>query len=176
MPGLGASDSFIRKVVGGWVLSGVTVLQSGTPMTISYTNTNNVRGKTTDRASLKAGCTYADLGTSGRLQDRLRQYFNTSCITTPAVVGDDGRATGFGNMGVSIIDGPGQRNTDISIVKTIPLGFENKSLEFRSEFFNLFNTANFSNPATDFNSSDFGRISTTAVNPRFVQLALKFIF
>ena len=40
----------------------------------------------------------------------------------------------------------------------------------------LFNTANFSNPATDFNSSDFGRISTTAVNPRFVQLALKFIF
>jgi len=176
LPGLGASDSFIRKVAGGWVLSGVTVLQSGTPMTISYTNTNNVRGKTTDRASLKAGCTYADLGTSGRTQDRLKQYFNTSCITTPAVVGDDGRATGFGNMGVSIIDGPGQRNTDISIVKTIPLGFENKSLEFRSEFFNLFNTANFSNPATDFNSSDFGRISTTAVNPRFVQLALKFIF
>jgi len=44
-------------------------------------------GQNDRRASLKAGCTYADLGTSGRTQDRLKQYFNTNCITTPAVVG-----------------------------------------------------------------------------------------
>jgi hypothetical protein len=49
-------------------------------------------------------------------------------------------------------------------------------VEFRAEFFNLLNTPQFSNPETNFSSSTFGQISSTSVNPRFVQFALKLSF
>src|SRR5206468_7160411 len=52
----------------------------------------------------------------------------------------------------------------------------NKLVEFRAEFFNLFNKPQFSNPDTNFSSSTFGQISSTSVNPRFVQFALKLTF
>ncbi|PYS19561.1 MAG: hypothetical protein DMG11_31575 [Acidobacteria bacterium] len=174
LPGI-AGNRAIGKLASGWSVSGVAAFQSGTPLTILYTNSNNVTGLTGDRAQLAAGCTHADLVTSGRMQDRLSRYFNAACFTTPRVVGDDGRATAFGNSGASIVTGPGQSNVDMSILKKIPLG-ESRLVEFRAEFFNLFNTPQFSNPDTNFSSSTFGQISSTSVNPRFVQFALKLSF
>jgi hypothetical protein len=113
----------------------------------------------------------------GPVKQRLNQYFNTACITAPSVIGDDGRATDFGNMGSGIVSGPGQQNTDMSLKKDISLGADaNRRMEFRAEFFNLFNHAQFSNPATTFNNATFGQITSTSVNPRFVQLALKIGF
>jgi len=109
------------------------------------------------------------------MQDRLSRYFNTACFTTPPVIGDDGRATAFGNSGASIVDSPGQANVDMSLLKKIPIR-ENRFVEFRAEFFNLFNTPQFSAPDTNFSSSTFGQISSTSVNPRFVQFALKLTF
>lgn len=53
---------------------------------------------------------------------------------------------------------------------------ESSTLEFRSEFFNAFNRAQFGDPDTEFTSPTFGQISSTVVNPRVVQLALKFSF
>jgi hypothetical protein len=109
------------------------------------------------------------------MQDRLSRYFNATCFTTPPVVGDDGRATAFGNSGASIVSGPGQSNVDMSLLKKIALR-ENKLLEFRAEFFNVFNTPQFNAPDTNFSSSSFGQITSTSVNPRFVQFALKLSF
>ena len=174
LPGV-AGDRVIGKLASGWSVSGVAAFQSGTPLTSLYTNSNNVTGITGDRAQLAAGCTHADLATAGRMQDRLTRYFNAACFTTPAVVGDDGRATAFGNSGASIVTGPGQANVDMSILKKIQLG-ESRLVEFRAEFFNLLNNPQFSNPDTNFSSSTFGQISSTSVNPRFVQFALKFSF
>jgi hypothetical protein len=91
------------------------------------------------------------------------------------VIGDDGRATAFGNSGASIVTGPGQSNVDMSILKKIRLS-ESRLVEFRAEFFNLLNNPQFSNPDTNFSSSTFGQISSTSVNPRFVQFALKLSF
>ena len=76
--------------------------------------------------------------------------------------------------------GPGQFNWDISLVKTTRIT-ERQALILRSEFFNAFNHAQFSNP---FSSTPgevslgptFGNITTTSVNPRIIQFALKYVF
>jgi hypothetical protein len=53
---------------------------------------------------------------------------------------------------------------------------ENATLQFRAEFFNLFNHSQFSNPASNVGAGNFGQITSTSVNPRLMQLALKYIF
>jgi len=152
---------------------------------LTGTNTSNVFGITTDRAQLAAGCTYADLTTSGRVHDKLANYFNRSCVLRNAagtaiwpVIGDDARATSFGNSGVGIVFGPDQRNFDIVLIKRTSLKAlrEAANLEFRTEFFNAFNTTQFSNPGTNVSAATFGTISSTAVNPRIIQFALKLNF
>jgi len=49
-------------------------------------------------------------------------------------------------------------------------------LQFRAEFFNLFNHPQFANPAMDAGSGNFGQITSAAVNPRLTQFALKYVF
>ena len=175
----------INNLLGGWAVAGVTTLQSGAPLSLTGTNSNNVFGITTDRAQLAPGCSYADLTTSGTVHDKLSNYFNKSCILRNGagtaiwtVVGDDARATAFGNSGVGIVSGPDQRNFDLVLIKRTSLRVlrEGANLEFRSEFFNAFNTTQFSNPATSVSSATFGVVSSTAVNPRIIQFALKLNF
>ena len=124
---------------------------------------------------LASGCKYAGLVTPGSVQSRLKNYFNTSCIADWPVIGDDGVATGFGNSGVGILTGPGQTNLDISFGKSTRIT-ERFNLAFRAEFFNAFNTPQFSNPVTDSSASNFGFITSTAVAPRIIQLGLKLGF
>ena len=176
VPNIAGQNRFVGKVVGGWSVSGVATFQTGSPASLLYTNATNVTGITSDRAQMAPGCTHADLVTPGRMQDKLNNYFNRQCLTTPPVVGADGRATAFGNTGVGIVLGPAQQNIDMSIARKLALFSESKILEFRAEFFNLFNTPQFSGPDTTLNSSTFGVISTTSVNPRFMQLAMKLSF
>jgi hypothetical protein len=99
--------------------------------------------------------------------------------------------TDFGNVGRNVLRGPKQTNVDFSIIKRFPIS-ESKNIEFRAEFFNLFNHVNFANPISNFNAfsssggsidsntgriinpGDFGRIISTSNNPRLIQFALKF--
>ena len=82
----------------------------------------------------------------------------------------------FGNSGVGTILGPGQFNWDISLVKTTKIT-ERQSVILRAEFFNAFNHAQFGNPALAIDSpATFGQITTTTVNPRLIQFALKYVF
>ena len=108
----------------------------------------------------------------------LNNYFNTSCFTNPPIIGADGIGTGFGNSATGIVDGPGQANLDLALSKTVALSWpvEKSSLQFRAEFYNALNHPQFANPDTNFSSPTFGVISSTAVNPRVGQLALKFTF
>jgi hypothetical protein len=92
------------------------------------------------------------------------------------VIGD---GTGWGNSGIGIIQGPGQFNFDVALIKTTRVGglSENATLQFRSEFFNLFNHPQFANPvSTDVTQVNFGWITATSVNPRLIQFALKYNF
>jgi hypothetical protein len=86
--------------------------------------------------------------------------------------------------------GPRQINVDLSVIKRFPFG-EAKNIEFRAEFFNLFNHVNFANPISNLNAfsssggsinqntgqilnpGDFGRITSTSNNPRLIQFVLK---
>ena len=106
-----------------------------------------------------------------------------------AVAGAQG--TDIGNVGRNVLRGPRQTNVDFSIIRRFPFG-ESRNIEFRAEFFNLFNRVNFANPITNLNAvpstsinsagqiagdpGDFGRINSTSNNPRLIQFALKLNF
>jgi hypothetical protein len=94
------------------------------------------------------------------------------------VIGTDGIGTAFGNSGTGIADGPGQANLDVAISKAISIALphERSTLDVRAEFFNAFNHPQFANPDTNFASPTFGVISSTAVNARVGQVALRFAF
>ena len=115
---------------------------------------------------------------SGRIESKLNGYFNTPCFTTPPVIGADGIGTTFGNTPTGIVGGPGQVNVDLAVSKAISLSWphEKSTLELRAEFFNLFNHPQFANPDANFTSPTFGVISSTAVNARVGQVALRFSF
>jgi hypothetical protein len=74
-----------------------------------------------------------------------------------------------------MVRGPGQRNIDLALERTIPVT-ESQSFRARVEFFNLANSANFGNPNNTVSAPGFGVITTTANNPRVIQVALKYQF
>jgi hypothetical protein len=164
--------------LGGWALSGVAIVQSGSALTVALTNETNVFGISEDRAQLSGTCQKNQLLTSGSLETRLNNYFNKSCFTTPPIIGADGIGTAFGDSGTGIVDGPDEFNVDLSISKLFTLSWprDGNSLEFRAEFFNTLNHPQFANPDSNFSSPTFGVITSTAVNARVGQLALKFSF
>jgi hypothetical protein len=166
-----------RLAFGGWAAAGITTVQSGTALTVAYTNPRNVFGISQDRAE-STGCSKGQMVTAGSVQSKLNRYFNTTCFTTPPVIGDDGAGTAFGDSATGIVNGPGQVNLDLSLAKTTPLHWlgDTGSVEFRAGFFNAFNHPQFSNPTNDLASAAFGVISSTSVNPRVGQLALKVVF
>jgi hypothetical protein len=172
------SGGIARAVLGGWTLDAVATIQSGTALTIADTNANNVFGISEDRAQLAGNCTKNQLVTPGPIGSKLNNYFNGSCFANPSVVGADGIGTGFGNSGTGIVDGPGQANLDLAISKTVPIAWPHNesAAEFRSEFYNALNHPQFANPDTNFSSPTFGVISSTAVNARIIQFAIRFSF
>jgi hypothetical protein len=173
------ANAFARTALGGWSIAGVTTVQSGQHLTVTFTNGTSVFGTTNDRASLSGTCQPGHYTSGGGVSSHLSDYVNASCFTTPAVFGaDDPTALGFGNSGVGILDGPGQNNWDIALLKKFKLRWprEGAALEFRTEFFNAFNHAQFGVPDTAFGDPTFGQITTTVVSPRVLQFALKLAF
>jgi hypothetical protein len=107
----------------------------------------------------------------------LQNWINRQAVCNAPVIGSDG-SLGYGNTGQSIINGPGQFNTDFSIGKTTTVGGlrENAQLAFRAEFYNALNHPQFSNPGTNFGTANFGVITQTSVAPRLIQFGLKYLF
>jgi hypothetical protein len=167
-----------RKTLGDWHLAAVATIQEGTALTIAYANGNNVFGISEDRAQLTGKCAKNELVKAGATASKLDNYFNASCFTTPPVIGADNVGTAFGNGGTGIVNGPGQANLDMAISKAIALAWphEKGTVELRAELFNTFNHPQFANPDTNFSSPTFGVISSTAVNARVGQVALRLSF
>jgi hypothetical protein len=125
----------------------------------------------------------ADIQTSGSVQSRLDNYFNASAFCSASAIGD---GTGFGTLGRGIIYGPGQHNMDMSIFKDTHVGglSESGTVQFRTEFFNTFNTpqfasqttTQFSTTITQIGAPSFGHITATTVSPRIIQFGLKYTF
>ena len=178
----GHPEGFKGKLVNGWNLSGVTILQDGLPLTISDTRGGTIYGSaSTSRAQFCAGMGPVNVATPGGVEARLGGatggpgYLNKAAFCPTPVIGN---GTDYGNSGISILLGPGQFNWDAALVKTTKVGGlrEDATLQFRTEFFNVFNHAQFSNPATNVALGNFGQITSTSVNPRLMQFALKYAF
>ncbi|HTS74961.1 MAG TPA: TonB-dependent receptor [Bryobacteraceae bacterium] len=124
----------------GWTLSVVEQAQAGSPLNFHISTTTLTGGLTTVRPDVtgpvKTGFSPATNGS------------NTSItyIQNPQVFFDQG-ASGFGNLGRNVIQGPGFFNTDISLMKSTKIT-ERFSLLFRADAFDVFNQANFTNPIT----------------------------
>ena len=151
----------LKLLLSGWNLGGVLSLQTGQPFSIRSGQDNSLSGIGLDRADL-AGDPARPAGV-----DRVRQWFNTKAFVQ--------NATGtFGNSGRNILFGPGLANVDFSALKNFTV-YRESVLQFRAEFFNLFNHPNFNLPANRLTQSTYGRI-TTAMDPRILQFALKYRF
>jgi hypothetical protein len=96
------------------------------------------------------------------------QWFNLNAFNVDVPAGR------HGNAGRNNILGPGLINVDMGLHKDFSLR-ENLRLQFRSDFFNLFNHVNFNAPVADYSNGNIGRILTTT-GGRELQLALKLIF
>ena len=96
-----------------------------------------------------------------------------SANSPTALAGDLG--TDVGDVGRNILRGPAQVNMDLSIGKRFPIT-ESAGIEFRTDFFNLWNHANRDNPAGDISSSNFGKALNFSSSPRILQFSLKFSF
>lgn len=180
----------LGRITNGWNVSGVTTVQDGTPLTIGDQNAGTVYDLGSydlARAQMCPGSTYANIATSGSVTQRLGDYLNAGAFCSapaapnavaapPGPFGPNPVPTLYGNSGVGVILGPGQFNWDVSIVKTTRIK-EKQMLIFRTEFYNTFNHPQFGNPATAISTpSTFGQITTTTVNPRLIQFALKYVF
>jgi Carboxypeptidase regulatory-like domain len=167
-------------LLGGWAVSGITIFQSGAPFSILDSDAGSAYCELTTittGASYKPGATHASGYTSGSVESRLNDYVNIAAFEPAPVIGSDGLATGFGNLGRNIYRGPFQQGWDLSLIKNIPIK-ERYQVRFTTDFFNLFNHPVFSNPAyTDVESSPtFGQITSTVNNPRIIQFSLKVAF
>ena len=177
---------FKAKAFGGWNLSGATVIQSGSPLTITDSAGGTVYfGATSSlaRPNYCAGQGAANVAAGGGLTSRVFSglnggsgYFNSGVFCGVPTYGPGN--TGSGNGGLSVVRGPGQDNWNTALQKTTRVGGVNEgaALLFRAEFFNLFNHPQFANPNLDASSPTFGQINATAVNPRVIQFALKYVF
>jgi hypothetical protein len=179
----------VGAVLGGWNISGVTTVQSGTPLILiderggtAYLPSTNSDTLGYSRPQMCPGVTYGQIAAPGGIESRLNGYWNPSAFCAPPVIGSDGQATAYGNAGAGILRGPGQFNFDAALLKTAHI-HESINMQFRAEFYNLFNHPQFSNPAALGNSNNAladvtanNRITDTSVGPRVLQLGLKVIF
>jgi hypothetical protein len=100
-------------------------------------------------------------------RDPVLEWFNTRAFAHNA-------PGTFGNSGRNIVFGPGLANVDVAVAKHFPIT-EQVRLQFRGEFFNLFNHANFNEPNSTITAGTYGRI-TSALDPRILQFGLKLLF
>jgi hypothetical protein len=169
------ATGYVNKLVGGWGVDGVTVFQSGFPLVFS----NGAANYTTlfgagSRPNAVAGCNKASPFSGGGRGQLINEWFNTACFTAPAdfTFGNEARTD-------PTLRGSGIKNFDFAIFKRTRFGPDEKlGIEFRTEFFNLFNRTQFAPPNTSVTSSTFGVVSSTypGTNPRLIQFGLKFIF
>jgi len=164
VPKLGVKGA-AGKLVNGWMLNSLLAWQSGFAMTISSGRDNSFTGVGRDRADFLGG--RADLGSGRPHSQMVASFFDTSRFTANAI-------GTFGNSGRNNLRGPRFFNTDLSAVKNTHVS-ERVSVQFRAEFFNVFNNVNFRGPSTNTASAQFGRI-TAANDPRILQFALKTVF
>lgn len=166
------SSKIVNAVIGGWELSTIGTLQTGRPFNMRYVD-NNAGTNTI------AGGTYAT---------RPNRVSGQSFFMSHPTVGDKGQWVNpaawqepggglLGNTGRNMLYGPGVENFDISIDKNFNMPFnEHHQFQIRLDAFNALNHTNFGNPNTDWKSSSGGKITSSALSARELQLGARYTF
>jgi hypothetical protein len=163
-------NNLTNTMLGNWQLTLIERISSGFPVPLIDSNNqsgaffqNGGNGNNWNRPNRVSGCDPSS-ASHGKLQ-----WINSSCFVAPPAgqLGDASR--------VPVI-GPDFVNTDFSVIKQFALPREGMGLNFRAEFFNLFNHAQFGMPVNDVSAAGFGSVNSTVNNPRLIQLALKLSF
>ena len=173
LPNFKFNHAFVRAVLNGWELSGITTFQSGAPLGVSLTTTNglDVSGSPSDLAR-------PNLISSAILPKSQRtfyRYFNSAAFALPAIGTPGDEAT-------TEFRGPGINDWDTSLFKNFSFR-ERARFQFRAEAYNVFNHTQFAtvnttaqfNPAGQQVNSALGEV-TSARNPRIMQFAVRLFF
>jgi hypothetical protein len=166
-----AANTWWNGIIGNWQVSGIETLVSGLPFTpqLSYNPSNDGDTRNPVRPSLNPNFSGPIiLGGPGR-------YFDPNAFVAPL-------ANTYGNAPRNFLQGPGIAETDLSLAKKFLLT-ERFNLQFKAEFFNLFNRTNLNNPnpvvltsATSGPSPTAGVITSTSTSSRQVQFGLKLLW
>jgi hypothetical protein len=160
----------VDAVLGGWQWGGLATIESGTPFTVQLTgNVSGIASSSADRPNCVAD-------PNSGAPNTVDEWFNVNAFAPNTTVIP---ATGFpykllGNCGRNIVQGPPTRVYDMTLAKTFTLT-ERTHLEFRSDFFDIFNHPNFNTPNRYFGTATFGQI-TSAQLPRLIQFGLHLSF
>jgi len=161
-------NNVTNSLLGGWQVTLIEKITSGFPdplidpqnaSGVFFNNGGNANNY--NRPDQVAGCNVS------ANQTKL-QYINIACFTKAI--------NHLGHASRVPVYGPDFVNTDFSVIKQFALPWENMGLNFRAEFFNLFNHAQFGLPINDINAQGFGAVNSTVNNPRLVQFGLKLSF
>jgi outer membrane receptor protein involved in Fe transport len=158
-----SSNNAVNYIVGGWQFNSIVTISSGNPFTVS------APGDRTNSGVFGGGVQRANYTGQGDgilpASDRsVQRWFNTAAFVAAPM-------NTFGNVGRNTLVGPGTQNFDLALFKIFDLS-ERAKLEFRSEFFNAFNKAQFNIPVSDPTSPAFGQIISVR-NAREIQFGLK---
>jgi len=171
-----------RTFTRGWQILNITTMTTGSPFTVysgvQQTGAGLGGGDRPDLVSMPHP------STSGAVRE---DYFgrgddNKSFFSVPInIPGGTGPHSGrFGTLGRNTFRGPAFHGFDFALIKDTPFGHRGNgelgTLEFRAEFFNVFNIVNFGLPSNIVNGSGFGIISKTAGTSRQIQFSLKVIY
>ena len=172
LPFFRSQNGVIGHVLGGWETSGITIIESGFPQTVTQSSDPfDIYGPTGGKGigidpSLVSPRPDRVAGVSTSGPGTVAKWFNTS-----AFLPETGH---FGTSGRGVFLGPGWNNWDFSLFKNIKIN-ERFSTQFRAEFFNVFNHTSFSSVNTTSTSLAFGTVTGTH-DPRIIQLGLKLYF
>jgi hypothetical protein len=146
-------------LLSGWQTSGIVTAGSGLPFSVNFTS--SLLGQPSGRANI--------VGSPGVGSPSISGWFNPQAFAVPSPFT-------YGNSAPNSLWGPGLVTWDMGAFKNFRF-FERWNLQFRSEFFNTLNHANFSNPQNNISSpTQVGKIVSTSTGPRVVQFALRLEF
>ncbi|HEX6504485.1 MAG TPA: carboxypeptidase regulatory-like domain-containing protein [Terriglobales bacterium] len=172
LPWFRNAHSWYQHALGNWQVNGITTFMSGTPFTVFDSTDVSLQGGAPEITGFSANRPNLT-GDPNSGPHTVIEWFNTAAFQQ-LVPNPNSPVQQFGNEGRNVVQGPGLQQWDFSAFKNIRVA-EAKDLQFRAEFFNLFNHPTFRLPDSDISSPNFGQIQE-ALPPRLIQLALKFMF
>ena len=157
---LNSVEGISDKVVSGWQIGAIATVQAGQPLTVTLPF---------DNPNVGEGAKLPDLlHNPNNGPKTVEQFFDISAFGLPAQYT-------FGNEGIGVVTGPNLINVDLSVVKNTRLT-ERLNLQFRAEAFNAANHAILGDPDTNFGTAQFGQITSTRLDNREIQFALRLVF